>query len=354
MTEQEKQAARDKAKVYAELQGIEFVDPYPDAAANTTPPAGAGYVVPPVTPIEDLSNEQLLEMLSKKGIKVSSLDDLLPRKTEEELKADADKRKNDMLAFGLSTGKFKKEEYDSYLRLQDNKMDVIKSELKEKIKVANPELSDEQIEEKVALYTFAHLEEGDVLRTQREQELIELADAKLQKQFKNIYNLENDFEQHEQGINNKTNFENKVKAALPVYQKDISTVLDSLKVIDVPVNDTKNPENNVTVQVRFSDTDLKELEDAFLLPDQIIQRVKNGYTVERLKEEAETVLLKKHFARAVSQAAKDYNSLQKEKYLHGRKGLLSTTGTDGLSISDDEMATTRQEMYDQLLANAPK
>ncbi len=351
MTPDQIEAARNKARVYAELQGIEYVDPFPDADGGNTEEKPDGDKPPVVIASNsDLTDEQLLEMLTKKGINVSSLEDLRPKLTEEEIQAAKDKRKNDMLAFGLTHGKFKAEEYDAFQKLTSNKMDLIKSDLVEKIKLANPELTQDQIDEQVALYTFANREEDDVLRIQREQELIELADSKLQKQFKNIYNLENDFEQYEQGVTNKTNFENKVKAALPVYQKDVASVLGGLKAFQVPIPDTKNPANTVMVDVKFSDADLKELEDALLLPDNIVRQVKNGYTVDQLQREAKTVLLTQHFDRIISQTAKDYNSIQKEKYIRGQKGIMPQFGT--LDISSDDMGSLNSDVYNDLIKEA--
>lgn len=348
MTPEQIEASRNKARHYAELMGVEYVDPHPDAAPLVDNQQQQQQQQQ--NPELELSEDKLLEMLSKKGIKVNSLQDLLPKQTEEEIQAAKDKRKNDMLAYGLTTGKFKVEEYDAFQKLTANKMDIIKSDLVEKIKTAHPELTDEQIEEQVAIYTFANREEGDVLRTQREQELIELADSKLQKQFKHIYNLESDFEQHEQGVTNKTNFENKVKAALPVYQKDVATVLGGLKSFPVAIPDTKNPANSVTVDVKFSDADLKELEDALLLPDNIIRQVKNGYTVNQLQEEAKLVLMKQHFDRIISQTAKDYNSIQKEKYIRGQKGVMPNLSL--LDISDDDLGSTNQQVYNDLIESA--
>ena len=347
--------ARKNAQVYADLQGKEYVDPHPDfdeagIKIQAAPPANNSNTVIPIVD-EELSTDKLLEMLAKKGIKVNSLEDLQPKQTPEEIEAAEQKRKSDMLAYGLSTGKFKKEEYDFYQQATANKIAIITSDLTEKIKAAHPELTEEQVEEKVANYTMAHLPADDVLRVQREQELIELADSRLQKKFKNIYSLESDFDQHLQGINNKTNLENKVKAALPVYQRDVDSVLGQFKKIVVPVNDTKNPANNIDVELEFSDTDLNELRDALLTPDNIVRQVKNGYTVEQLQKEAQAVLLTQHWERLISQAAKSYNSKQKDLYLRGRKGLMPDAHT--LDISDDNLAGGLQDIYDQLKDSAP-
>lgn len=363
MTPEQIQDARKMAEDYAKLKGEAYVDPHPDfdengvkisqqqSASNSgAAPANNSNSNEP-TIDEELPTEKLLALLAKKGINVNSLEDLKPKQTPEEIAALEQKRKSDMLAYGLQTGKFKKEDYDAFQQATANKMAVITADMTEKIKAAYPELTDEQVEEKVAQYTMAHLPADDVLRVQREQELIELADTRLQKKFKNIYDLESDFDQHLQGITNKTNFENKVKAALPVYQKDLDTVLGQMQTLTVPVPDTKNPANSLNVELKFSDTDLNEVREALLTPDTIVKKVKDGYTVDQLAKEAKAVLLIQHFDRLISQAAKDYNSKQKETYIRGRKGVMP----DGVSldISDDNLENGLQEMYDKIKEGNP-
>jgi len=340
MTEQEKQQARDNAKTYAELQGVEYVDPFPETAPEHKPDEE-----------EELSNDKLLELLNKRaGITLSSIDDLKPKPTEEELEAIKQKRQNDMMQYGLSTGKFNKEDYDSYQRVSANKIQIIKDEIVSKLKEANPELSADAIEEKAASYMFSHLEETDPLRQQREAELAELADARLQKKYKNILSLETDFEQHEQGLNNKTNFERKVQATLPVYKKDVQTAIASLASREIVIPDLQNPANNIPVNIKFSEADLKEVENAFLEPDFVVKSVKEGYTPDVIKEMAEQVLLKKHLGRLISQAAKDYNSIQKDKYIKGLKGLIPENNK--LDISDDTIIDKNKQVHEDLLKEA--
>ena len=326
MTDLEKQQARDRAKQYAELQEIAYVDPFPEEAGS-----GEGNQ-PPAAP--QLSNDDLMNALKERGILIANLDDLKPKPTEEELEAAKQKRQNDMIKYGIETGKFNKDDYDSYQRVSANKIGMIKEEVISKLTLANPELSAEAIEEKAATYLFEHLDETDPLRLQREQELAELADNRLQNKFKNILSLESDFEQHEQGLNNKANFERKVQATLPVYQKDVKTVLSGLASRVIMVEDNQNPKNNVPVTVKFSDADLKEIEDAFLTSDVVIRNIKEGIGPDAIREMAEQMLVKKHLPRLIAQAAKDYNSAQKDLYTKGIKGMIPERGLLDISSED--------------------
>ena len=99
MTPEQIEASRTKARHYAELMGVEYVDPHPDAAPLVDNQQQQQQQQQ--NPELELSEDKLLEMLSKKGIKVNSLQDLLPQQTEEEIQAAKDKRKNDMLLMPL-------------------------------------------------------------------------------------------------------------------------------------------------------------------------------------------------------------------------------------------------------------
>jgi hypothetical protein len=349
MTKEEKLQAREQAKNYADLQGIAYVDPHPELDQPETPPTekvveDPNKVIPAAIEITD---DVLMKELNKRGIQASSLTDFLPKPSEDEIKLATEKRNSQKLAFGLSTGKFNQNEYDAFIKAQENRLEVVKDELVEKIKAANPDFTPDQVAEKLAIYTFANLPQDDILRIQREQELMDLADTKIKNKYANIINLDNDYDQYEQGITNKANFERKVQAALPVYQNDLKTVLGGLSVLETSVNDVQNPANNVPIKVTFSEADLREVEEAFLQPEQIVRQIKAGYTIETIREEAETVLLKKHWQRLLSQAAKDYNSVQKEKYINGRKGLMPGSGE--IDISDDSLATSNEALYKELM-----
>lgn len=345
LTIDQKQEERVKAKQYAEMMQIEYVDPYPELDA---PPAEEE------TPKPELSNEDLLKLVSERtGVAISSLDELnrlKPQPTEADIAAEAERRNTEMLAFGLAQSKFTKEEYDAYQLALSNKKDLVRTEIVAQIEAAFPEMSPDAIQEKVANYFFENLEETDPLRVARENEIMTLSDIKIKDKFKNIVNLAADFDQYNEGITNQTNFDRKVEATSPVYKADVSTALKSLQKFSVPVPDSKNPANTVNIELSYSDTDLKEVEDLLTTPDQIKNAVKEGYTPEKIKELADFILWKKHGPRLISQAAKGYNSVQKEGYIQARKGLNSNL--DSIEVKNDNLPGSLDEVYNQLLESA--
>lgn len=317
--------ANIKADFWNDL-GVKNETTTPPATATTTPAADpivtpkADTVITPES--KELSDTELLELLNKRNIKVASLEELKPKATDEEIKAAAEKRKNDVIAFGLKENKFKKEDYDNLIKAESDKEKFLFSSFAAELKQQNPNISDDEIQNEWSVFTLSNLEDGDFKKNQRKKELNELAELKLKNQFSSIYNVEKEYSAYEQNQNQNAAFTQKVQAAFPVYQKDVQSVIEKLKSQKVTIEDTQNPANNVDVEITYNDADLKELQDAFLDKTEIIKRIKNGYTVEAMIEDADMFLWKKHKGRHLSKAAKDYNSIQQDKYLAGRHGIV--------------------------------
>jgi len=349
MTEDQKQEERIKAQQYAELMGETYVDPYPEPAPDQNQP-----VIQQVNP-DELSEEALLALVNKRtGGSLASLDALKPQPTAEEIAKKEEERKAAMVAYGTTSGKFTQTEYDSYQQALANKIAVVREDVKAQFSTAFPELSPEAIEEKVANYFFENLDPTSTERVAREKELLTLSDIKINDKFKNIVNLPNDYAQHEEGLNKESNFKRKVEATLPVYTADVNKALQSLQHFNVEIPDTKNPANNVTVELDYADNDLKEVADLLLSSDQVNKAVAEGRTsFEQIKEIADFVLWKKHGPRLISQAAKKYSTFQKESYIAGRKGLLNNT-TDQIDITNPDLKTELDDQYDQMIASAAK
>lgn len=347
LNEQQKEDARLKAKQYAELMNEEYVNPFPEEQPDPNKPE----------PTKELSTEQLLEEINKrKGLNLTSLDELealKPQPTAEEIAAEKEKHNTEMMAYGLTNGKFKKEEYDAYQQALANKKDLVRSEITASLQAANPEMSEDAIQEMTAQYFFENLSEDNPLRIAREKEIMTLSDIKIKDKFKNIVDLPQDYENHVGEITSKANFERKKQATIPVYTADVKTALQSLKHFSVEIPDTKNPANTVTVDLEYGDNDLKEMEDLLLTDAQINRATKEGLTIEQITGEAELVLVKKHLNRLISQAAKKYNATQKEGYIQGRKGGINLGG-GAIEVHDEELGSSLNDVYDQLLENAQK
>lgn len=273
-------------------------------------------------PENDISDEELVKLLTKKGISISSLEDFKPKATEAEIVEAKEKRENEMLAYGLKNNKFKREDYDNLKKLEARKEAVILDELTSEIKAANPEISEEDLEDEIKEYKMEHLKENDPRRIRRAKELNTMADQRLKEQYSSIYNLPQEFDKYEQSEQSKYQLKRKVEAGLPVYKKDVNDVLEWVKKQSFVIEDKDNPENNISVPFEFNENKIKQLEKAFLSQAQADDRITHGYNLETMKQEAKMFLIDNDINAIVSHAAKQYNSAQKEKYINGRKNLI--------------------------------
>lgn len=348
LSQEQKEQERVKAKQYAEMMNIAYVDPFPESnGTDDNNNSGGG------TNDGELSTDQLIEQLKKKTgvpLSIELLNSLKPQPTEEDLAAEAEKRNSAILSYGLSTGKIKKEEYDAYQVAVANKKDLIKNEISNQLKEAFPELDEYSIDEKVSAYLFEHLPENDPLRISREKEILTLSDIKLKERFSNVIDLPKNYEQFEEAENIKASFEKRKQESVPAYTANVRTALQSLKHFSVEIPDTKNPANTVTVELEYGDSDLEEIQNLFLTEDQFTRAAKENLTLEQIKGEAELVLVKKHINRLISQAAKKYNAAQKEGYIQGRKGL--RPAQDSIQVHDDTLKESLTDVYNEMIASS--
>lgn len=281
-----------------------------------------------LTPEGDLSNDKLIELLAKKGITVSSLDDLKPKLSEAEIKDAEEKRKGKMVAYGIETGKFKIDDYNTLQKLQENKTAIFIDELTSEIKAANPEITEDQLSEQLKEYTLSHLDENDPRRKRREKELNIVAEQRLKEQFGSIYNLPSEFENYEKSEQSKYQLQRKIEAGLPVYKEDVKNIIEWVKKQDFVIEDKEHPENNVSIPFEFNEAKLKQITDAFLTESQIVQSISNGYDLEAMKQQAKMFLIGTDIESIVNHSAKHYNSTQKDKYINGRKNLIPSRELD--------------------------
>jgi hypothetical protein len=293
----------------------------------------------------ELSDSDLLALIEKRGLK-------LPAKTEpteEERKAAEAKRKSDALAWGLQSGKFKSEDYEELTRAESRKMDLLVEEFAAELKANNPDMDEEALQSMISSYTYSDLEDTDPVKIKRQKELIELGAVRLKSKYKSIYGVDSEYGAHIEEQERIASENRRVEAAIPVYQSDVKSVLAEFKKGEaISIEDSQNPENTVTVNLSYSEEDLREIETHFLNATSAIDCVKKGYSLEDLKNGVEIMLLKKHFKRHISKAAKDYNSVQKEAYLRGEKGITPGRRLNGSSSQEkNQVDAYIQQQLDQ-------
>lgn len=339
----EKAEKRLLAQQYSELSGEPYVEPFPETPADPNKTV--------ITPeAKKVSDDEVMAFLKEKGIAVNSIDDLKPKPTEAELAVIETKKREDRKLYGITNGKFTLDEYVAYEQAKNNKLGIIRDEVRSQLATAFPDLEEAAIEEKISNYLFEHLPEGDPMRVAREKELMEIAGNRINSKFKNIVSLDADFEQHSQGETNKANFLRKVEATLPVLKSDVEQAIASFKVYDMSIEDVNNTGKSMTIPFELPEEGAAELQAAFLSPKEVERRVKEGYTIDQIKEELELVILKKYKNQMFANLVKMYNSNEKANYLAGRKGLGAENILD--IASDIEDGSPHADEYKQLLQSA--
>lgn len=279
----------------------------------------ANEIPAPVKTNTELSDEELLKILQSRNITVSSLDDLKPKPTQEELDAQAAARQNKILAYGLETGKVKREEYDIFNQQLSKKDQIAVSKFESELR-KDSSLTEDQIQDALKDYTLSMLDEENPARKYRQQELEKLGEYELKEKYKSIFDLPSEYDKHEQSELSKAQLKRKVEAGLAVYKADLEKVIDTLKKEDFVIGD-ENGENE-TISFEYSEDALKELRKTLTNPDFVVSQISQGYTLENLTETASLLLIAKNRLGQISHAAKKYNSNQKEKYIQGRKGIV--------------------------------
>lgn len=191
----------------------------PEGDATAT--SAAATAKPEFNP-DDLSEEDKNTLLAKlTGGKVKSLADLdKPEpKSKEELEAEAAKRKTDALTWGLTTGKIKKEDYDSALTEKSKTSREIAIRLfTASLKEEDPKLTDEESEE-IFRDTYHEDKEPDTrLGKIGQREIEKLANSYRKEKFAVIDNIEPEYENFTKTEANYSAYKKQIKgiaAALP-------------------------------------------------------------------------------------------------------------------------------------------
>lgn len=272
-------------------------DPPPPGTKTDPAPAEVEY-----------DDAQVIKALEKKGIKVASIDDLLP-KPDPVLAAE--KREVEKLSYSLSKGLYTLKDHENFVREKDNPRDLVFADYYEEAKKEDPELSAEQIqaefEEKYGIN-----EEPNSRKFKRGvQEIGLLADKLLKSKYKKIFDADGQFTSYESTESTKQTRSRTILSKAPLYKRDVETVFEGLKKIKIDVSPTESYEVDVPEEAW---TAAKEM---FLDPATAESQIASGYNAETLKDIAYTTLVRENFQTLFLEGAKQYHL----KRQSGSKGI---------------------------------
>lgn len=307
MTDAEKEALVKKAeeeRLEAEKKKKE------EEEANRVPDP---QIVP--TPLV-ITDDMLLQELSKRGIKASSFDDLR-NKEEMDREKLLEERESEKLAWALKNKKVKQKEYENYISASKNPEALVYQLRLQVAKKEDPALSEDvfkaEFEEEFGIDQPAtsrrHKNGQDTLNR--------MAEAILKNNFSSIYNLESDYSSFETSQKQKAAQQAKIKDGAPAYKTTIDKVFSNLKKIK-----TQFSEGDV-YEVEVLDDSLASLKAQMSDSDWASQQILAGYSEETLTELAYTSLLRNNFPVFAGIIARQYL----EKHAAGTKGIPPTGKT---------------------------
>lgn len=292
---------------------------------------------PTTTEDAELSDEQILKLLEKKGIKVNSFEDLKKPETPLDPKLVAEQREAEELAFGLNKGLFNKKDYDGFVSDSNDTQNFVFAQYHADAKADDPELTDEEIQEEFRAKFGLDAEPGTRKHKRGIKEINTIAESLLKQKYGKIYDAKTAFSSYEKEATTAKENKTKLDAGLPVYSKDVEDIFTKMKKIPVKFSDTE------TIEVDAIQDHLNELKEMMMKPEYAKGKVLSGYKKETLEQEAFAALLYKNFP----SIAKEIANQHLLKHSAGTKGI-PLLGGKAKDNSNDLVPTEAQKKMREL------
>lgn len=297
----------------------------------------------------ELSDDQLIKLLAKKGIAAASLEDLKKPPTPPDPAKEAEQREANELAYGLQKGLFNKKDYDGFIHDSQDAQNFVYAQYHAEAKAEDAALTDEEIHEEFLSKYGLDAEPGTRKHKRGTKEINTIAESLLKQKYGKIYEAKSSFSTHETESTTTAQNDAKVLAAAPAYQKDIDEIFTSLKKIPVKFSDTES------VEVDAVQESLDAFKVAVLKPDFVKRKILSGYKKEDLKEEIFAGFLYKNFP-AIAQQVANQHLL---KHSAGTKGIPNLGGSakqpgDTIQLTDAQktlIALVKKEKEKAAVAN---
>lgn len=291
---------------------------------------------------DELSDEQLLKLLEKKGIKAASLADLTP-KTDEDPEKVAEAREVAKLTYGLNKGKFTKKQYDSFVSDKTDPKNLYYAKYHAEAKAEDPNLTDEEIEQEFISEHGLDADQKSRKFKNGQEKIGLMADKLLREKYGNIISVDQEYDSYEKQQKDRIAFESKIKSEAPKYRETMTSVIADLKKIS-----TKFGENE-EYAVDSIDESLKGIEDLMTEPKFVAQQISNGYTKEDLKEAAWMLYLKDNWPHLAKEVANQHL----RKHAAGTKGIPPIGTTTSKDINGGNFTDAQKRLIELSKQHAP-
>ena len=260
---------------------------------------------------KELSDDALLELLAKRGIKAATLAELAPKEVDVDPEKAAEAREIAKLTYGLNKGKFTKKQYDDFITAKGDPKNLYYAKFHAEAKAEDANLTDEEIEQE---FIVEHGLDADPKsrKFRLGQEKIGLmANKLLQDKYGNILTIDQEYDQYDKQQKGKVEFEKKVISEAPNYKKALTESLTEIKKISGKFEDGQEYE------VTALDESIKSIEERMTDPAFVAQQIGKGYTKEDLKKTAWLLFVDENLPFLLKEVANQHLS----KHAAGTKGI---------------------------------
>lgn len=264
----------------------------------------------------ELTDDQLLIILNKRGITAAKLEDLKPKEEVLDVAVVAEQREAAELAFGLSTGVFKKADYDSFVSDMKDPHNLVFADYYDDAKKEDAALTDEEIQAEFDAKYGLDSEKDSRKWKRGMQEIKNLAKAMITSKHSKVLSGKEAFAKHEKNTSDATAAKKKIVESLPIYRADVDAAFNELKKIPVKFSDTESYE------VQAMQEHLDELKAEMLKPEYAAAQISAGYDKDKMKDTVKAAFLYKNFPAIAKEVAKQ----AVEKHAAGGRGIDLTGG----------------------------
>lgn len=268
----------------------------------------------PAPVVQELTDDQLLEAISKKsGRKVTSWDELKPKPEEVDKEKEAERRESEKLTFGLKKGLFNKKQYEGFIADSKNPTGLVYAAELNEAKKDDPawdEEKEKEFREEFETKFGLTLDQSSSKYKRGQKQIGIIAETILRHSYSPIFNLEGEYSKYESEQNRQKDNQDKIIAAAPVYKKDVEEAVSKLATIEIPFGEEKY---EVPVSKEIRDSIQERLMDQEFVSSQILK----GYSKEEVDQIAYNMTISENFATLAHEAAKKY----REKHEKGVRGI---------------------------------
>lgn len=307
-------------KIINKLRSEMGQDPLPESGENNTDQSEAAVEADSSEdnkktisdPVKDMADDAkavdskiddniVLEYLNKKkGINVSSFEELTPKQTDDELKKEAERKEAEKLSFALNKGITTRKEYESFVLDTQNPQDIVYAQYHADAKKHDPELTDEEIQEEFLADFGLNTEPGTRKHNMGQKKLNVLAEKYLKEKYQKIYSIDDEFSKYENSRQVKSEYDKKILEGAPVYKKDVEDIFSELKKVKAQFSDEE------IYEVEVLDDSLNDIKSKMLDAEYAAKHISGGYSKEDLKEIAFSTFLRQNYPALMREVAKQH------------------------------------------------